>query len=197
MSNIFTRIKNNLLPLDTRYRVGMRVVKTAAAVMLCLLIAMLTKSNNIIQISCVSALVTLRSTTRDTVRIGGFRILGTVFGGIFGMLAVLIGLFLPYYADGLFVIVIPVIIVANLYVCNVFNMQDSCVISCVVTLIVASQVNLQATVDEAMWYTLLRIRDTLIGVTVASVINAVPLPRRRDDDDGDQDESDWDGGGLG
>ena len=157
--------------VDTDYRIGMRVVKTAAAVMVCLIIALIMKSANVMQIAGVSALVTLRSTQRDTFLTGLFRVLGTVIGGLLGMLAVLIGLFLPYYSEGLFVIVIPLMIILDMYICNLLKMQDSCSISCVVIIMVASQVNLEASVGEALVFTLFRIRDTLIGVVVSTIIN--------------------------
>jgi uncharacterized membrane protein YgaE (UPF0421/DUF939 family) len=53
-------------------------------------------------------------------------------------------------------------------------MQDSCTISCVVTIIVAAHINLDATLGGALFFTLLRLRDTLVGVVVATVLNIVP-----------------------
>jgi len=161
--------------LDMHYRIGMRVVKTAAAVMVCLVIALLTGGGMAaVTITAVSAIVTIRPTHGDTVHTGVFRLIGTLFGGLIGILTVIIGLFLPYYYDGLFIIVIPLMLMLNLYICNVLKMQDSCSVSCVVTLLVAANMSYDAAVGESLIYTLFRLRDTFIGVAVATVMNIIP-----------------------
>jgi len=173
--------------LDTRYRVGMRVIKTSAAVMICLIIALFVGGWSSISITAVSAIVTIQQTRVETVRSGGFRLLGTLIGGLVGTLTVIIGLFLPYYNDALFILVIPLMLMFNLYLCNVLKMQDTCTISCVVTILVAAHVDLDATIGGALVYTLLRLRDTLIGVAAATLMNIVPhylarfLKKRKED----------------
>jgi len=161
--------------VDTKYRIGMRVVKTAASVMLCLIISLLLDTQDSIPIIAVSALVTLVASPGDSLHVAFARVLGTGIGGLFGALTVVIGLFLPYYADGLFIIVIPIMLMMNLYVCNVMKIQDSCSISCVVTIIVASQIEINTSFDLALFYTLFRMRDTFIGVAVATIVNTLPL----------------------
>jgi len=193
MSRFIDELKKNTPTVDMHYRIGMRVVKTAIAVGLCLVIAMFTGGMESVSISAVSAIVTIRPTHGDTVRTGIFRLLGTVIGGALGTLAVIIGLFLPYYNEGLFALVIPLMLILNLYLCNVLNLQDSCSISCVVTIIVAANVALDATYSEALMYTLMRLRDTLVGVTVASLMNVLPyyyffvLKKRGKPEEDDQD----------
>jgi len=174
MSKLIEELKNCVSAVDTNYRIGMRVVKTAAAVLVCLLIAWLLGSENLMQISAISALVTLRASSDDTMHTGIARVLGTVIGGIMGFLTVLVGLFLPYYSEGLFVVVIPAMLVLNLYICNLFKMHDSCGISCVVTIVVAAQITPLAGVSYTLIFALLRVRDTLIGVAVATIIDLAP-----------------------
>jgi uncharacterized membrane protein YgaE (UPF0421/DUF939 family) len=178
MGNIHKKLKTLTAAvnahLNTHYQIGMRVVKTAVAVMVCLLIALFTGGWDSVSITAVSAIVTIRPTRGETVSTGILRVLGTVIGGVIGTMAVLAGLFMPYYSDGLFVIVIPLMLLLNLYLCNVLKMQDACTISCVVTILVASQINPDLTVNGAFDYTLIRLRDTLIGVIVATVLNIVP-----------------------
>ena len=176
--------------VDTHYRVGMRVVKTAIAVGICLIIALLTDGMESATISAVAAIVTIKVTQDDTLRTGVFRLLGTLIGGVLGILTVIIGLFLPYYNEGLFVVVIPLVLILNLYICNVLSMQDSCSISCVVTIVVAAHIAVDSTVGEALMYTLVRLRDTFVGVTVASVLNVLPFfVSRRTKKGQDEDET--------
>jgi len=180
MKRFFEKLTDNAPSVDTGYRIGMRVVKTIAAVTICLFIAWLMGSKDSLPIAAIAALVTIQATQSETMHIGVFRILGTVIGGVFGILTVLIGLVLPYYADGLFIIVIPLMLLLNLYLCNLLKMQDSCSISCVVTIIVAANIVIDATFSESLVYTFIRLRDTFIGVFVATVINMLPgLLRRR------------------
>ena len=160
--------------LDTQYRIGMRVVKTIFAMMICLFVSLLTGDSVSMSISAVSALVTLRATQDETVRTGVFRLIGTIIGGFFGMLTVLIGLYLPYYSDGMFVIILPLMLLLDLYLCNLLKMQDSCQISCVVIIIIAARANLDTTIGGALIFTLARLRDTLVGVATATIMNIVP-----------------------
>jgi len=174
MKRVVETLKKNAPVVDTHYRVGMRVIKTVAAVGICLIAALFTDGMASATISAVAAIVTIRATQGETLRTGAFRLLGTFFGGALGMLTVVIGLFLPYYHDWLYVVVLPLMLLLNLYLCNVLNMQDSCVISCVVTIVVAAHVVPGESVGESLVFTLIRLRDTFIGVTVATVMNVFP-----------------------
>ncbi|MCL2391703.1 MAG: aromatic acid exporter family protein [Oscillospiraceae bacterium] len=175
MKRILQEIKRHTPTVDTHYRIGMRVVKTAAAVGICLLFAHLWGGIESILITAVATIVTIRATQEETILSGMFRILGTIIGAALGGLTVLISLHLPFYNEGLFVIVIPLVLLLNLYICNVLNMQDSCSISCVVTIIVATQIApIAEPMDEALAFALLRVRDTFVGVFVATVMNIAP-----------------------
>jgi len=173
--------------LNTSYRIGLRVVKTIAAVVICLLISLLVGGPIAIPIMAISAIVTLQATQDDTIRAASFRVLGTAFGGALGTLTAIIGLFLPYYSEGLFVVVIPLMLLLNLYLCNFLKMQDACTISCVVIILVASRITPyaasmseallftpDASVGESLMFTFMRLRDTMIGVGVATAVNVLP-----------------------
>jgi len=175
MKRILETLKKSTPTVDIQYRIGMRVVKTAAAVGICLLFALLFGGIESILITAVAAIVTIRATQEETVTSGIFRIFGTIIGAALGCVTVLISLFLPFYNEGLFVIVIPLMLLLNLYICNVLNLQDSCSISCVVTILIATQIApLHDPMDEALEFALMRVRDTFVGVTVATIMNIIP-----------------------
>ena len=178
MKRFFNKLFDDGLPIDTHYRVGMRVIKTVASVTVCLLIAWLIGSRDSLPIAAVAAIVTMQATQRETLKIGLFRVLGTIIGGGFGILAVLIGLFLPYFSEGLFILVIPIMLMLNLYLCNLLKLQDSCAISCVVTIIVAAHIITESSLGESLDFTFIRLRDTLIGVFVSTAVNMLPLRRK-------------------
>jgi len=162
------------LRIDLHYQIGMRVVKTGVAVMICMLMALVTGSMDTMILTTVTAIVTIRTSREETIRSGLLNMIATIIGGAIGALTVLIGLFLPYYSDGLFVIVIPLMILLNFYFCNVLGLQNSSATSSVVIILIAANVKLGSTVGDAYWFTLLRLRDTLIGVVIATLVNSVP-----------------------
>jgi hypothetical protein len=178
MKNLLEKLKSIPLAVDshinTHYRIGMRVIKTCLAVMVCLLISLFSGSLTSIPIKSVSAIVTMQTTQGDTIHTAVFRVLGTIIGGVVGILTVVIGLFIPYYDQGLYIVIIPLMLLVNLYLCNLLKMQDSCTISCVVTIIVAARITPDATVNEALLFTFFRLTDTMIGVIVGTVVNITP-----------------------
>ena len=174
MKRIIEKFAENAPSVDPSYRIGMRVIKTICAVTICLLIAWLIGSRDSLPIAAIAAIVTMQVTRSDTFRTGISRVLGTIIGGGFGILAVYIGSMLPLQVAAQFIIIIPVVLLLNLYVCNLLKMQESCSISCVVTIIVASQLTMDATYYELLDFTVLRVRDTLIGVVIATIINMLP-----------------------
>jgi uncharacterized membrane protein YgaE (UPF0421/DUF939 family) len=179
MKRVFDKLFEDSLQVDTQYRIGMRVVKTITAVTFCLLIAWLMGSRDSLPIAAIAAIVTMQATGTESAKTGVFRVLGTIIGGGFGILTVLIGLSLPGHVQGLFILVIPVMLLLNLYLCNFLNMKDACSISCVVTIIVGSQILADASFSESLAFTFVRVRDTLIGVSVATIINMLPTIARR------------------
>jgi len=174
MKRFLEKFAENAPSVDPGYRIGMRVIKTISAVTICLLIAWLIGSRDSLPIAAIAAIVTMQATQSDTLRTGIFRVLGTIIGGGFGILAVYTGSMLPFQIAAQLIIIIPVMLLLNLYVCNLLRMQESCSISCVVTIIVASQLTMDATYYELLDFTILRVRDTLIGVIVATLINMLP-----------------------
>ncbi|MDL2217613.1 aromatic acid exporter family protein [Christensenellaceae bacterium OttesenSCG-928-M15] len=177
--------------LNLQYKIGMRVVKTIVAVTICMLISLVSHDTNLISVSAVSAIVTLRASNRDTLRAGLLRLVGTLIGGLIGLLCVVIESFVPFYNQGLYVIIIPLMMLLDFYICNVFNLTDAAAISSIVVLLVATHVNMAA--GEAISYAIQRVVDTLIGVAVATAVNMLIYPRKEKDmgslaDDGVEEE---------
>ncbi|MDL2258213.1 aromatic acid exporter family protein [Eubacteriales bacterium OttesenSCG-928-K08] len=170
----FLHAHNDLI--NAHYKVGMRVFKTLLAVTVCLVIAWLTNSSGVLQVSTVSAIICLRPSQEDTKRTGWMRVLGTLVGGIMGLLCAVSGALIPSYYSGWFVLVIPVFMFADLYFCNVFRIPQVSVVSLAALLLVATQEELP--IDETLVYAALRIVYTLIGVVVASIVNVIPLQRK-------------------
>ena len=162
--------------VDLHYKPGLRVYKTIFSVMLCMGISLLTDSVDAMPVMVVSAIVALRVSQQDTIRVGVYRVVGTLLGGLLGMLCVVLEPIIPFYTQGMFVLVIPLVMLFDFYLCNVFHLQDVSVISCIVVLLVSMHINAAAT--QALPYALHRVGNTLIGVLIATVVNIAFFPKR-------------------
>lgn len=159
--------------MKPRYKIGMRNIKTAVAVGLCLLTFQLIglgnhfigldKDINGIQ-AALAATICMKSSLQNTLRTGIDRTIGTVFGSVMGVLFLLIGRFIP---AAVFVLLITAGVVVIIYLCNVLRLQASVPISIVVYLIVLiGQKNI-----SPVAYGLARLAETVFGIFVAYLVN--------------------------
>lgn len=175
--------------MNLKYRPGMRSIKTVVAVFFALLIGFFMNRTTTISVASVSAIVCLRQNNQETMRFSAMRLAGTVLGGIVGFLAALAGEFIPNYSNGVFLIVVPLFLLANLYLCNVLHLQQGLTISCVVVLMVA--INFEGTRQDSLMYALNRAFDTLIGVVVALLVDILIAPIKGSEaKDGEEDAPD-------
>ena len=159
--------------MKPRYKVGMRNIKTAVAVGICLLTFQLIglessyvgldKDINGIQ-AALAATICMKSSLQNTVRTGIDRTIGTVIGSMMGVLFLLLIGSIPSY---LFVLLITAGVVIIIYLCNVLKLQASVPISIVVYLIILI---VQHEVSPFA-YGLIRLAETVFGIFVAYIVN--------------------------
>ena len=159
--------------MDKHYRLGMRAVKTCIATFLCLAIGYLAERETTMIIGTVAAIICLKPTKEETLHADFMRLLSTLVGGVIGFLPSVIGEFFPIYAEGLFILIVPVFILLDIYICNLLRIQEATALSCVVVLLIATHIDLR--IEENLLYAINRILDTFIGATVATLVNiAIP-----------------------
>ena len=156
-----------------KYRIGLRNIKTALAVLLCLLVALIFPSISPLNAG-IAAIVCMRPTPGKTVETGINRFIGTMIGGIFGYLLIVLSAVVPYYEDYLFVLVIPALMTLCISTCVWLKKYDSVVICCVVYLIIALEIG--DNTGSAINYVAMRILDTIIGIGFATLINKFVFP---------------------
>lgn len=159
--------------MKPRYKIGMRNIKTAVAVGLCLLTFQLIglgsgyiglgKAINGIQ-AALAATICMKSSLQNTLRTGIDRTIGTVFGSVMGVLFLLIVGFIP---DAVFVLLITAGVVVIIYLCNVLKLQASVPISIVVYLIIL----IDHKDISPVVYGLTRLAETVFGIFVAYLVN--------------------------
>lgn len=149
-------------------KIGMRNIKTALSVMICIVIFQIFNMGSPFY-AAIAAIISMQSSVADSFKIGKYRMLGTFLGAFVGLVFALIGPSNPILI-GLGVMII-------IYVSNLLDWNKSISIAGVV--FIAIMVNLNG--GSPFVYSLNRIIDTSIGIVVAVLINYFISPPIRID----------------
>ena len=152
--------------------IGFRTIKTGISIFLCLLVYMLieqfgfTDTNNAF-LACVTAIICMKDSVGESLKVGGFRLVGTFIGAVSGMVYIYIARALDEPMSGMILLSLFIIIVISL--CNLFRSPDAIVICCVVFLFVA-----MGQTDPSIGpvvHSIQRFTDTVIGLAVSFLVN--------------------------
>ena len=137
---------------------GMRNIKTGLGVMICVLIGYLHIIDNTF-FAAAACIVCMQTTVKGSLRVGFNRLKGTLVGGIIGFLFVLIHPGSPFLAC--------IGIITTIYICNIFKINDSITIACVVYCAILLCIG----ENNPLQYSLFRTWDTSIGVIIGVCVN--------------------------
>ena len=156
-----------------RFKIGLRTIKTAIAVFICLLVHYLLGTESGL-LSCIAAVVCMKETVGKSWQMGLHRFLGTLIGGGLGYLLVTAAQYMPHYQDGLYVIILPLGMIICISLCTMIDKKFGVVISCVVFI----SIGLEADLDKAstLYSVFVRVVDTTIGIFVAGLVNRYFFP---------------------
>lgn len=143
--------------------IGMRNIKTAVSVFLCVLISRLLKMEYPFYAAIASVISTSSSVT-DSYIAGRNRMFGTLVGA---MIALLCSLISP---GNVFLCGIGIVIV--IYICNMLNWNKSVSIACIVFCVIMTNLNGR----DPFEYSFNRILDTLLGIVIAVAVNYILVP---------------------
>ncbi|MDR3296582.1 MAG: aromatic acid exporter family protein [Clostridiales Family XIII bacterium] len=150
--------------------IGMRTVKTALTVFLCLVVYSLAERAGIASqfdafLACTAAIICIQDSMEKSVSFGLHRIYGTGVGALLGVIFLYVDMF--FQNRYLILIMCAVGIIVLITVCNALNISDSIVIGCVVFLVIV----LEQTLDSPLVSSIHRLLDTVIGIAIAILIN--------------------------
>jgi uncharacterized membrane protein YgaE (UPF0421/DUF939 family) len=152
-------------------QVGMRTVKTALSVLLCMVLYRLAApllgftTNFDAFLACTAAIICMQDSVEKSFKSGRNRLAGTGIGALLGMIFLYIDAF---FGNAYLVIaMIALGVVVLITTCNLLQLKDSVVIGCVVFLIIA----LEQTVNGPFVSSVQRLLDTAVGVGIAIGIN--------------------------
>lgn len=165
-------------------KVGMRVIKTAVAVMLSYLLfvpfGLLYDSGRPGVLgyvgplyACIACIVCMQSSMGQTLRQGVSRFIGVFVGGLLGAATLLLGERLD--APLVLVPVLGLVCVAGLWICQLIGRPAACGMACIVPCVMLIT---GVTGVARYYYAAARIMETVVGVAVAFAVNAA-LPDHR------------------
>lgn len=170
------------------YKIGMRSVKTAIAVFVCMLLytaldgihsETFEVSNPILKAliflvnrndpiyACIASIVATQSTIEDSWKNGKNRVVGTFIGGAIGL--VLLYADIALYNRRFSIIMVPIGVLFLIWFCNIIN-KPSAVSFAAITLVII-MIEVRKFDDPAYVYALNRTIDTAIGVFISMVVN--------------------------
>lgn len=139
-------------------KIGMRNVKTALSVLICILLFQLFKMGSPFY-AAIAAIISMQSSVADSFKTGKYRMLGTFLGALVGLIFALIGHGSP--------ILISLGIMIIIYISNLLKWNKSISIAGVV--FISIMINMNG--GSPFAYSFNRLVDTLIGITVAVLVN--------------------------
>jgi len=146
--------------------IGMRNIKTVLAVFICVVVFAIMGPEFNPLVAAIAAVLTMGPSIENSIETGWNRILGTIFGGAAGILGIFVANLIPY--EFAYVAIIPMGIMALIYLCNNFHKAGAIVITCVVFLSVMTTYPQEA---GSYMLAILRLLETAFGIIVAFLIN--------------------------
>lgn len=154
-----------------RFRLGLRTLKTALAVMLCILLFKVLNRGEPM-IAALSAVFALRQDLTTSVSFGKSRIIGNTIGGGLAIVYILVqNLFKHDFLVEL--VLMPLLVIVVIVLSDGIN-NNSGIISAVSTLLLIS---LSLPQGESFSYALSRVFDTFIGTFIAIALNFFFQPK--------------------
>lgn len=158
-------------------RIGMRMVKTAAAVLICLLLSALVDREDMRVYSTIAALLCIQPYAQDTKVAAVQRAVGTAIGSVFGVAVLLLEMYVLHIWGTLTGYVVAAVgIVPVLWISVVLRSANAAALSGIVFLSITVTHVTDATPWIFAWY---RMWETLAGIAVGVAVNAFQVPRRK------------------
>lgn len=155
--------------------VGMRMIKSAVSVFLCLLLSLVIDREGMRMYSSIAALQCIQPYDNDTRRMALQRLTGTAVGTVFGALAILAESGLQIRGTAGSYLIIALCIIPILWSAIWLGKSNAAYFSCVVFLSIAVTHISDANPWLFVWH---RASETLAGVIIGVAVNSFRLPRR-------------------
>lgn len=154
---------------ERRHRIGMRIIKTVIAVFLCGVLAFLREASGFY--SMIAAVVCIQNSAGKTIESSINRMVGTLIGGVAGVLVVYsLDILGVLYIELLRYAVLALMLIPIIKLCLAVKKPGSAAMACIVFLCVT--VN-HSVGDTPAIYSIDRLFETLVGVALACGIDVL------------------------
>lgn len=164
--------------------IGMRIIKTAVAVFICLLVYYLRGYRGLAMPSeaALTAIVCMQPYVRDARDYAINRFAGSLIGSVWGLLFLLLTLLVPAIGRclPLAYALMAVGVLLTLYTSVLVRMPDS---SCLAAIVFVCVVISFPEIEQPVFLTVQRITGVLLGTAVAVGVNVFRLPREKNRDE--------------
>lgn len=172
--------KEEKKPMRKLPHIGLRIVKSASATFLCLIVDLFRQGTPFY--SVLAVLQCMQPYRDNTMKIALQRTTGTLVGAVYGLIVVLLELNLlrPLGVQGIWwFFFLSLSVVAVLYTTVLMNKKNASYFSCVVFMSIV--INHIGDANPYL-FVLNRVTDTMIGIVIGMAVNSFHLPRRVDKD---------------
>jgi uncharacterized membrane protein YgaE (UPF0421/DUF939 family) len=150
--------------------IGMRTLKTALSVLLCIILYNFTSRTGLTGhfdafLACVSAIICVQDSMEKSLDSGLSRVYGTGLGAALGIAFLYIDM--AFKNEYLIIAITALGIIVIITVCNALNISDSIVIACVVFLLIVMVQSAESPIVSSMR----RFIDTVAGIGIGIVVN--------------------------
>lgn len=163
------------MKINREYKIGLRAIKTAIAVSLCMLMTYVFKRDEAF-IAAFAAIICMQPTYNQTFKSGLNRTFGTVLGGFIGYALLELATIIPFYQSWWNIILAPICLLLVIYLCNMFNKQPSVSIACIVLLCCIAQPS--EGINDTLIYVINRVLSTTFGIVIAMLVNKFLWPKK-------------------
>lgn len=156
-------------------KIGMRMIKTAIAVSICLFIYLLAGKRGVPVFSTIAAMICMQPFVENSVTVAFNRIVGTLTGAAMGLLVLYILRWLPVDYDILRYLVISFAVIPAMYITVVLKKTGASAMAGVVLLSITLSESTASPLIDAFY----RSFETIVGILVSLGVNMLHLPRQR------------------
>lgn len=170
------KLKNKIPPI------GLRIVKSAIAILICFLISFLRGKNGIVFYSQLAALWCIQMYVTNSRKNAVQRFVGTTIGAVYGLLFLLIRREITLFTgnnDMIAALIISGMIIIVLYTTVFIKKKQASYFSCVVFLSIVVNHMGDSNPYLFVWN---RFLDTIIGIVVGIGVNSFALPKEKQQD---------------
>lgn len=157
--------------------IGNRIIKSFVCVLLCYIIYLLRGKSGITFYSMLASLWCIQPYTNKTFTMALQRTTGTLIGGFFGLITIVLEIYiLPVYDSFWGYLITSLMIIPVLHTTVLLHKKNASYFSCVVFLSITV---IHITDSNPLIFVFNRVLDTFIGIIVGIAVNSFHLPRKK------------------